>query len=427
MTQRQFALRNIITKEMQQAAEFDNVSPEFILEGLKSGVIVIPKNINHDFPARAIGKGLKTKVNANIGTSELCSNLEIELEKLDYCTKYGADSVMDLSTGGDLKSIRQYLIERSTIMLGTVPIYGVICELTNNGKKITDMTAEDLFNEIEEQAQAGVDFITVHCGVTKANIEYLDNTERVMGVVSRGGSLLKRWITVTGNENPLYEQYDRLLDIAERYDVTLSLGDGLRPGALADATDRAQISELLTLGSLVNRALERGVQVMVEGPGHVPLDEIVTNVQLQKKLCHDVPFYVLGPLVTDIAPGYDHITGAIGGAIAAANGTDFLCYVTPAEHLCLPDLEDVKQGIIASRIAAHAGDLVKNRKVAQQLDDKMSEARKRLDWESMFKYAIDPELAKERKSADSQGSSDYCTMCGELCAVKIDNLKRGDK
>lgn len=424
MTQRQFALQNQITKEMQQAAEYDNVSADFILEGLKKGTIVIPKNVNHNFPARAIGKGVSTKINANIGTSEICSNINVELAKLEYCKKYGADSVMDLSTGGDLKFIRKSLLYNSTLMLGTVPIYGVACKLAEEGKKIDEMIADLLFAEIEEQAEMGVDFITVHCGVTLANIEYLEDSDRTMGVVSRGGSLLKRWMSVTGNENPLFEQYDRLLDIAERHDVTLSLGDGLRPGGLADATDPAQISELLTLGGLVKRALDRGVQVMVEGPGHVPLNEVALNVQLQKKLCHDVPFYVLGPLVTDIAPGYDHITGAIGGAIAAASGADFLCYVTPAEHLCLPDLNDVKEGIIASKIAAHAGDLVKIPEVAQQRDDKMSEARKRLDWESMFKYAIDPEIAKERKSADSQGNKDYCTMCGELCAVKIDNLSR---
>ncbi len=420
MTQKQYAEKNIITNEMREAARFDNVSPEFIREGLVQGNIVIPKNVNHSFSARAIGKGLKTKINANIGTSEISCKLPEELKKLELALKFGCDSVMDLSTGGNLIHIRSLLLNNSPVMLGTVPIYAVICELLREEKPVTAMTSDILFNEIEQQAAAGVDFITVHCGITKETISHLKKSERVLGVVSRGGSLLKKWIEETGNENPLYAEFDRLLTIAEKYDVTLSLGDGLRPGSQNDASDRGQISELLILGELVERAQKRGVQVMVEGPGHIPLDEIEMNVRLEKKLCNDAPFYVLGPLVTDIAPGYDHITGAIGGALAASYGADFLCYVTPAEHLCLPDTEDVKKGVIASKIAAHCGDLIKRRDEALKIDRAISEARQALDWKGIFQHAIDPELAQQRKENTSADNSDYCSMCGSLCAVKID-------
>lgn len=419
MTQVQQARKNIITEDMKQAAVFDNVSPDIIQHGLAKGTIVIPKNINHNFPTRAIGKGLKTKINANIGTSEIKCNLNEELSKIAVCEKYGADSVMDLSTGGNLSVIREKLLQASKIMFGTVPIYAIATELFSRNKKIAEMTADDLFAEIEHQAEQGVDFITVHCGITKSTVKTLEETARLLGVVSRGGSLLVEWIKTTGNENPLYEQYDRLMDICEKYDVTLSLGDGLRPGSLYDASDKAQISELLVLGELVRRAQQRGVQVMVEGPGHVPLDQIEMNVLLQKRLCNDAPFYVLGPLVTDIAPGYDHITGAIGGALAASFGTDFLCYVTPSEHLCLPDEDDVKQGIIASRIAAHSGDIIKGVKDARDADDAISKARRELNWQEIFKHAIDPELARKRKEDTSKEGEDYCSMCGSLCAVKI--------
>lgn len=420
MTQKQFAWQEKITDEMREAARYDEVSPEFIREGLVNGTIVIPKNIHHKFPARAIGEGLKTKINANIGTSEINCNLNGEIEKLDLAVKHGADSIMDLSTGGNLTEIRKILLERSPIMFGTVPIYSVICDLFRKEKEIIDMTADMLFTEIENQAKAGVDFVTVHCGITRETIRHLQESDRVLGVVSRGGSLLKKWVEETGRENPLYEDYDRLLAIAEKYDVTLSLGDGLRPGAQEDATDRAQISELIILGELVDLANRQGVQVMVEGPGHIPFDEIEMNVKLQKKMCHNAPFYVLGPLVTDIAPGYDHITGAIGGAAAAAYGADFLCYVTPAEHLCLPGLNDVKEGIIASKIAAHCGDMIKGREKSRKIDKAISDARRQLDWERVFQYAIDPELAKKRKEETSKQDSDYCSMCGELCAIKID-------
>ncbi len=421
MTQTQQARKGITTSEMIAAAELENVSVEIIKQGLVDGTIVIPKNINHSFEARAIGKGLKTKINANIGTSEIRCNFQEELEKLEHTVKYGADSIMDLSTAGDLSLIRKKLIDASSIMIGTVPIYAVAAELIRNNKEFSEMTEESLFDEIELQARQGVDFITVHCGITKATVKVLEQSPRLLGVVSRGGSLLVDWIKSTGKENPLYKEYDKLLDICEEYDVTLSLGDGLRPGSLHDASDKAQVSELLVLGQLVQRAQKRGVQVMVEGPGHVPLDQVEMNVHMQKRICNGAPFYVLGPIVTDIAPGYDHITGAIGGAIAAAAGADFLCYVTPAEHLCLPDKDDVKQGIIASRIAAHSGDIAKGLKNARDIDDKMSASRKKLNWEDMFKYAIDPETAKQRKKDTQQDDEDYCSMCGNLCAIKIHN------
>ncbi len=424
MTQTQLARENIITTEMEQAAAYEDLAPEFIREGLANGTIIIPKNINHEFPARAIGKGLITKINANIGTSEVSCNLPAEISKLNTCLKFGAHSVMDLSTGGDLSAIRKKLLTSSSIMFGTVPIYAVATKLFREEKDIADMVAEELFSEIELQAEQGVDFITVHCGITKSSIKTLDSVARLMGVVSRGGSILVDWIKKTGNENPLYEYYDRLLEIAEKYDVTISLGDGLRPGSLFDASDKPQISELLILGELVQRAQERGVQVMVEGPGHIPLNEIEMNVRLQKSICNNAPFYVLGPLVTDIAPGYDHITGAIGGALATSFGTDFLCYVTPSEHLCLPNEDDVKQGIIASRIAAHSGDIIKGVKNARKADDSISKARRELNWPEIFKHAIDPELARKRKEETQTEGEDYCSMCGSLCAVKIN---RGEK
>lgn len=421
MTQVQQARKGITTPEMIEAAKYDNVPVEMIKKGLDEGNIVIPKNINHTFEARAIGKNLKTKINSNIGTSEIRCSFQEELEKLEWSVKYGADSIMDLSTAGDLSLIRKKLITASDIMLGTVPIYAAATELIREEKEFSEMTSKSLFDEIELQAEQGVDFITVHCGITKATVKVLEESPRLLGVVSRGGSLLVDWIKTTGNENPLYEHYDKLMDICEKYDVTLSLGDGLRPGSLYDASDKAQMSELLVLGELVQKAQRRGVQVMVEGPGHVPLDQVKMNVQIQKRVCNNAPFYVLGPLVTDIAPGYDHITGAIGGAVAAAAGADFLCYVTPAEHLCLPDKEDVKQGIIASRIAAHSGDIAKGVKNAGEIDYKMSEARKQLNWNDMFKYALDPETAKKRKQDTQQDDQDYCSMCGNLCAIKIHN------
>jgi len=421
MTQLQQALKGIVTKEMQIVARNEGYDAEWIRNEIACGRIVIPKNVNHNFEPKGIGAGLKTKINANIGTSPKHCNMEEELEKLKVAIEFGSDSVMDLSTGGNLEVILKTIIKNSPVMVGTVPIYGVMATLSKNERKFSEMDAEDLFAEIEKQAEMGVDFMTLHCGVNRMSLGFLQNDERVAGIVSRGGSLLKRWMIENNKENPLYEHFDRVLDLCEKYDVTISLGDGLRPGANADASDRGQMAELLVLGELVMRARKRGIQTIVEGPGHVPLDQIEMNVKLMKKVCDNAPFYVLGPLTTDIAPGYDHIVGAIGGAIATAHGVDFLCYVTPAEHLSLPTIDDVKQGVIASRIAAHSGDIVKNVKGAREMDRKMSEARKSLDWEKMFSYAIDPEHAKKRKYATESATDDYCTMCGALCAMKTDN------
>ncbi len=419
-TQMLKAKKGIITDEMNQVATKEQVNAEWLRDEVAEGRIVIPKNIYHAFSAQGIGNGLSTKINANIGTSEKHCNFKEEMDKMKTAIHYGANAIMDLSTGGDLHKILQRIISSSTVMVGTVPIYSVATRLLSQGKKISELHPEELFIEIETQAQMGVDFMTLHCGVTRSSISFLEHDERVMGIVSRGGSLLKRWIVDNDKENPLYEQYDRILEICLKYDVTISLGDGLRPGCGADATDRGQIAELLTLGELVDRAREKGVQVMVEGPGHVPLDQIETNVKLMKRLCHQAPFYVLGPLVTDIAPGYDHIVGAIGGAVAAIHGADFLCYVTPAEHLCLPTVDDVKQGVMASRIAAHSADIVKNIKGSRQRDYAMSKARRELDWQTIFQYAMDTELAQKRKMESESSDEDHCTMCGNLCAVKND-------
>lgn len=420
MTQIQNAKNGIVTPEMIIVANKEMVDVEWLCNEIALGRIVIPKNINHNFTARGIGKGLSTKINANIGTSEKHCSFPEEIEKMHTAIKYGADAIMDLSTGGDLRDILQKIIAESSVMVGTVPIYSVATRLLASGCKISNLDPEDLFDEIEFQAKIGVDFMTLHCGVTKNSLSFLDNDERVCGIVSRGGALLKRWITENNKENPLYEQYDRVLDICKKYDVAISLGDGLRPGCGADATDRGQIAELLILGELVDRARKHGVQVMVEGPGHMPLDQIETNMRLMKRLCHEAPFYVLGPLTTDSAPGYDHIVGAIGGTVAAIHGADFLCYVTPAEHLCLPDIDDVKEGVIASRIAAHSADIVNNINGARERDYNISKARRDLDWESIYNYALDPEIARKRKSDSESSKEDHCTMCGNLCAVKND-------
>jgi phosphomethylpyrimidine synthase len=420
MTQLQAALAGKITDEMKIVAESEKVTPEFIMEKVAKGYIVIPKNINHNFKAVGIGKGLSTKINANIGTSEKHCNFDEEIYKLNTAVKYGAHSIMDLSTGGNLDHIRKNMIKESPVMLGTVPIYSVLSKLQVEDKKIVDMTADMLFEEIENHAEMGVDFITVHCGITKHSLAFYERDERLMGVVSRGGSVIKHWMKVHNEENPLYSQFDRLLDICLKYDVTLSLGDGLRPGAQADASDAGQLAELMVLGELVKRSRKAGVQVMVEGPGHIPLNEVIMNVELQKKICDNAPFYVLGPLVTDFAPGYDHIVGAIGGALAAAHGVDFLCYLTPAEHLCLPTEEDVKQGMMASRIAAHAADICKKVPGAIERDHIISKARRDFDWETIYENSLDPELARKRKEESESKEDDYCTMCGKLCAVRTD-------
>ena len=419
MTQLESARKGIVTPEMNVVAEAEGLDVEFIREGLANGRIVIPANINHEnLVPCGIGQGLKTKVNANIGTSSDFGDINTELEKLRVAIDAGADTVMDLSTSGDIGAIRRAIIAASAAGIGTVPIYQAGIKAIEQYDAIVKMTADDVFAVIEEHARDGVDFATVHCGVTQAAIDRLKNQGRVADVVSRGGAFLIGWILYNERENPLYEQYDRLLDIAREYDVTLSLGDGLRPGSLADATDRAQVEELLTLGELVERAWEAGVQVMVEGPGHLPLNHIETNVKLQKTVCRGAPFYVLGPLVTDIGAGYDHITGAIGGAIAAAAGTDFLCYVTPSEHLSLPDYEDVRQGVIASRIAGHAGDIVKGVKGAEEWDRKMSMARKNIDWEEQTRLSLNPERAQKVHGQHATVGS-ACSMCGKYCAMEL--------
>ena len=400
-------------------AQAEGVDAELVRQGVADGTIVIAANVNHRLGRHCgIGRGLRVKVNANIGTSPDYGDVEAELQKLRAAVDCGADTVMDLSTGGDIRRIRKAIRDECPVPLGTVPIYQAGIEAIENHGAIVSMEADDLFRVIEQQAAEGVDFITVHCGVTAAAIERLKRQGRVTDIVSRGGAFLLGWIIHNERENPLYEQYDRLLDIARRYDVTLSLGDGLRPGSLADATDRAQVEELITLGELVSRAREAGVQAMVEGPGHVPLDQVVANVQMEKSLCQGAPFYVLGPLVTDIAAGYDHITGAIGGALAAMAGADFLCYVTPSEHLGLPDVEDVRDGVIASRIAAHAADIARGIPGAREHDRRMSQARHALDWEQQIRLSLDPQKAR-RVRQQHMTAGEACSMCGDLCAMKL--------
>jgi len=419
VTQLELARRGVVSPEMELVAEAEGLDPELIRQGVSEGVIVIPANVNHKLGCYCgIGKGLRTKVNANIGTSSVYGDIDTELEKLRISVEYKSDTVMDLSTGGDIGAIRLAILRESPIPLGTVPIYEAGIEAIEKREAIVNMTADDLFAVIEQQAEEGVDFITVHCGVTRAAIDRLKRQGRRTDVVSRGGAFLVGWIVHHEQENPLYEQYDRLLEIAGKHDVTLSLGDGLRPGSIADATDRAQVEELIVLGELVERAWEAGVQVMVEGPGHVPLDQVVANVQLEKSLCKGAPFYVLGPLVTDIAAGYDHICGAIGGAIAATAGADFLCYVTPSEHLGLPDSNDVKEGVIASRIAAHAADIVKGVRGAQEWDRRMSTARKNLDWEEQVRLSLDPGRAQRVHDVHTT-TGGACSMCGDFCAMEL--------
>jgi len=419
MTQLELAQKGIVSPQVKHVAEQEGVEIDFILQGLLDGTIVILANPNHkNLIPCGIGKGLRTKVNANIGTSPDFCDLDIELRKLQVAIDSGSDTVMDLSTEGDIPAIRRALIASSPVPVGTVPIYQAGIEAIERHGAIVNMAVDELFAVIEEQAKDGVDFVTVHCGVTQASLARLKSQGRTTNIISRGGAFLTGWMLHNEEENPLYQYYDRLLDLAHKYDFALSLGDGLRPGSIADATDRAQIEELIIQGELVKRAREAGVQVFVEGPGHLPLDQIASNVQLEKSLCHGAPFYVLGPLVTDIGAGYDHITGAIGGAIAAATGTDFLCYVTPTEHLSLPDVEDVKQGVIASRIAAHVGDIVKGVKGAKEWDEKMSRARKNLDWASQAGLSLDPELSRQVHSKIPT-TEKTCSMCGKYCALAL--------
>ncbi|MDP6043417.1 MAG: phosphomethylpyrimidine synthase ThiC [Dehalococcoidales bacterium] len=419
MTQLDLARKGTISPQMKTVAQAEGLAAEFIREGVADGTVVIPANINHaNLVSCGIGKGLSTKVNANIGTSPDFGDINTELKKLQVAIDAGADTVMDLSTGGDIPATRRAIVGSSSAAIGTVPIYQAGIEAIERYNAIVKMTADDLFAVIEDNARDGVDFITVHCGVTQSAFGRLKQQGRVADVVSRGGAFLIGWIIYNECENPLYDQYDRLLEIAREFDVTLSLGDGMRPGSLADATDRAQVEELLVIGELVQRAQEAGVQVMVEGPGHLPLNQIEANVRLEKAVCQGAPFYVLGPLVTDIGAGYDHITGAIGGAIAAAAGTDFLCYVTPSEHLSIPDFEDVRQGVIASRIAAHAGDIVKGVKGAAEQDRAMSMARKKLDWVEQARLSLDPERAR-RVHHQRTSSGSACSMCGSYCAMEL--------
>lgn len=419
MTQLEQARKGNITEAIKTIAEEESISIEQLLDMVSQGKIVIPFNPNHSgIHPVGIGKNLRTKVNVNIGSSKDFPQLENELQKTEVALKYEADTLMDLSTGGDLKRIRRAILDKAKIPLGTVPIYEVAIKSIDQQGTIVDMTEEDMFSVIEEQAQEGVDFMTVHAGMTTKAIDRLQKQGRVADVVSRGGAFHLAWILHTQKENPFYSHFERLLEIAYKYDITLSLGDGLRPGSILDATDRPQIEELLTLGELVKQAWEHNVQVMVEGPGHVPLDQIEMNIKIQKRVCQEAPFYVLGPLVTDIAPGYDHIVSAIGGAIAAAAGADFLCYVTPSEHLGLPSIEDVKEGLLASKIAAHAADIAKGVKGALERDLKLSEARQKLDWTEQQKLVLDPhkfaEIRKKRKS-----KSTACSMCGDFCAMRI--------
>jgi phosphomethylpyrimidine synthase len=420
MTQLDYARQGQVTEAMKKCAAAEDVSAEAIRQGVAEGKMVITQNLKHpNIAPLAIGRGLRVKVNANVGTSGEHNNIEEELEKVRAAIEAGADTIMDLSTGPGIDETRKTVMKASTVPVGTVPIYQAAIEMPRKkNRPMVEMTADDLFEAIQRHGEDGVDFITVHCGVTRISVDKIKKEGRLMGVVSRGGAILVEWMDYNKKENPLFEEYDRLLEIAKAYDMTLSLGDGLRPGCLADATDRGQIQELIILGELTERACARGVQVMIEGPGHVPLDQIEANILLQKRLCHGAPFYVLGPLVTDIAPGYDHITGAIGGAIAAKAGADFLCYVTPSEHLRLPSVDDVREGVIASRIAGHAADITRGLKGSLEKDCQMARARKALDWKEQIRLSIDPRRARKLRESSMPQESDVCTMCGELCAIK---------
>lgn len=419
-TQMEAAKKGIVTKEMQTVAEKENMDVNKLMSLVASGTVAIPANVNHkSLSAEGIGDGLKTKINVNLGISGDSVDYEREMQKVKMAVSFGAEAIMDLSNYGKTNTFRKQLIDYSPAMIGTVPMYDAIGYLE---KDLLDITAKDFLRVVEAHAKEGVDFMTIHAGINKRAVEALKRDKRRMNIVSRGGSLLFAWMEMTGNENPFYEYYDDVLDILRAYDVTISLGDALRPGCIDDSTDAGQISELIELGALTKRAWEKDVQVMVEGPGHMAMNEIAANMKLQKRICHNAPFYVLGPLVTDIAPGYDHITSAIGGAIAAANGANFLCYVTPAEHLRLPDLNDVKEGIVASKIAAHAADIANGIPGARDIDNKMADARHALDWDEMFKCAIDPEKAKAYYDSTPVAERHTCSMCGKMCAVRTTNM-----
>ncbi|HIV86265.1 MAG TPA: phosphomethylpyrimidine synthase ThiC [Candidatus Monoglobus merdigallinarum] len=415
-TQMDAARRGIITPEIKTVADKEKKSADEIMASVAAGTVAIPANKNHKtLSPEGIGTGLRTKINVNLGISRDAADLDLELEKVKTAISMKAEAIMDLSNYGKTREMRRRILDISTAMLGTVPVYDAIgyCE-----KKLKDITKEDFFRVVRQHAEDGVDFMTIHAGINRATAEKVKKNRRRMNLVSRGGALLFAWMEMTGNENPFYEYYDELMEIFREYDVTISLGDACRPGCIDDSTDAAQISELIVLGELTKRAWEHDVQVMVEGPGHMAMNEIAANMIAEKRICHGAPFYVLGPLVTDVAPGYDHITSAIGGAIAAMNGADFLCYVTPAEHLRLPDLDDMKEGIIASRIAAHAADIAKGVNGAREWDNEMSDARRETDWEKMFELALDPEKPRAYRASSKPREENTCTMCGEQCAVK---------
>lgn len=420
------ARRGTTTPEMEAVAKAEGRPVEFIMRGVAAGRLIIPRNLRRkNVSVKGIGEGLRTKVNANVGSSPDYVNLNEEVEKAKVAVKYGADTVMDLSIGGDIDEIRRRILQAIDVPVGTVPIYQAWTKAASRGD-VVDVSSDDIFNAIRRHAEDGVDFVTVHCGVTRTAIEALRRSGRLLDVVSRGGSFLAAWIIHNERENPLYEEFDYLLELAREFDLTLSLGDGMRPGCLADASDVVQFQELLTLGALVERAWARDVQVIVEGPGHLPLDHIEANVRLEKVICKRAPFYVLGPVVTDIAPGYDHWVGAIGGALAAWAGADFLCYLTPAEHLCLPSVEDVKEGMIAAKIAAHVADLAKG--IEGKRDDEMARARRKFDWAKQFELAINPEKPQElRRRRPPAIDPNVCSMCSKFCAIKMVNTYLKEK
>lgn len=425
-TQMDAARKGIITKEMKIVAEYENMEIEELLNLVSEGKIVIPSNKNHtSLKPYGIGRKLKTKINVNLGTSKDCLDTSVEMEKVMNAVNLGAEAIMDLSSFGDTQTFRRKLINECPSMIGTVPIYDAVVYYNKSLKKIT---AKEWLDVVKMHAEDGVDFITLHCGINKHTVQRFKKSNRITNIVSRGGSIIFSWMELTGNENPFYEYYDEILDICAKYDVTLSLGDACRPGSIADAGDVSQIEELVTLGELTARAWEKNVQVMIEGPGHMPLNQIKANMEIEETVCKGAPFYVLGPLVTDVAPGYDHITAAIGGAIAATYGASFLCYVTPAEHLRLPTVEDVKEGIIASKIAAHAADIAKGVKGATDWDNEMSRARRDLDWERMFELSIDSEKARRYREESKPENEDTCTMCGKMCAVRnINKILKGEE
>lgn len=413
------ALRGRSTDVIEAAAKIDECPADFLLQGLAEGTVVVPANNSRELRRPcAIGRGLSVKINANIGSSEDVDSIEGELEKLRTAVAFGSDTVMDLSTGASWRETLKQVIHDSPIPVGTVPLYEVFGKAVREGRAVPEVSEEEIFDAVEDHCRLGVDFLTLHCGVTRRAVKLLKDQGRMLGIVSRGGSLLAEWMAGNERENPLYEHFDRLIEILHAYDATFSLGDGLRPGCISDASDRAQIEELLTLGELQKRSHQAGVQVMIEGPGHVPMDKIAENIRMQKSVCSGAPFYVLGPIVTDIAPGYDDITSAIGGALAAWYGADFLCYVTPAEHLRLPDADDVRRGVIASRIAAHAADIARGRPGATDRDDLMARARHDFDWDAQYELALDPARAREERGQSLPSDTDVCSMCSRLCAIK---------